>query len=461
MHFSLLQPRGQIFRITESVFLRLLGFVYLAAFGSLWPQMAGLIGANGVSPAASTLAAMHADYGWRAYLYVPSVFWLFQSDAALQWICALGCVAALLMMMGVVVRSAALGAYVLYLSLVTIGQPFTSFQWDALLLEAGFLAVFAGSALLPLAYRFLLFRLMFESGLVKLTSGDVNWRNLHALRYHFFTQPLPTPLAYYFDQAPGWLLDGLTLSTLVLELIVPFFLFAYPKRVRQTAASLLVILQLFIALTGNFAFFNMLTMALCVWALDDECFGRWPKWSLPPVARFPKTLNVAVGAVITLSLLEVFALAPPFLESFEIVNPYGLFAVMTTTRMELVIEGSNDDVHWVPYEFPFKPGPVTRPLPVIAPYQPRLDWQMWFAALGQPESNVWTRTLVFRLLAGQKEVLSLLEPTPFAKPPRSIRIQAYSYSFTDEGERKRDGAIWRRKLLGIWFGPVTLDTQKF
>jgi hypothetical protein len=350
---------------------------------------------------------------------------------------------------------------VLYLSLVTIGQPFTSFQWDALLLEAGFLAVFAGSALLPLAYRFLLFRLMFESGLVKLTSGDVNWRNLHALRYHFFTQPLPTPLAYYFDQAPGWLLDGLTLSTLVLELIVPFFLFAYPKRVRQTAASLLVILQLFIALTGNFAFFNMLTMALCVWALDDECFGRWPKWSLPPVARFPKTLNVAVGAVITLSLLEVFALAPPFLESFEIVNPYGLFAVMTTTRMELVIEGSNDDVHWVPYEFPFKPGPVTRPLPVIAPYQPRLDWQMWFAALGQPESNVWTRTLVFRLLAGQKEVLSLLEPTPFAKPPRSIRIQAYSYSFTDEGERKRDGAIWRRKLLGIWFGPVTLDTQKF
>jgi hypothetical protein len=448
-----------MFRITENVFLRLLGGLYLIAFASLWPQIVGLVGANGISPAAETLFAMHAEYGRRAYLYVPSLFWFSPNDFTLKWICALGCIAALFLMLGVFVRSAALMAYVLYLSLVTVGQPFTSFQWDALLLESGFLAVFAGSTLLPIAYRFLLFRLMFESGFVKLTSGDANWRNLHALRYHFFTQPLPNPLAYYLDQAPGWLLDSMTLTTLLIELVVPFFLFAYPKRVRQITASVLVMLQLLIAITGNFAFFNLLTIALCVWALDDECFLKWPKWGRLSLPRLPRVLNLGVGTLVALSVLQLFALEPSFVESFEVVNPYGLFAVMTTSRTELIIEGSNDDVHWVPYEFRFKPGRVTRPLPVVAPYQPRLDWQMWFAGLGEPESNMWTKTLVYRLLSGQREVLSLLEPPPFNKPPHSIRIQAYGYTFTDLPERRSDSAIWRRKLLGTWFGPMSMDSK--
>ncbi len=205
------------------MFLRLLGLVYLTAFGSFWPQIVGLIGANGVSPSAPLLAAMHADYGWKAYLYAPSLFWFVPKDAALETLCGLGCAAAVLLMLGLMSRTAAVCAYVLYLSIVTIGPPFTSFQWDALLLETGFLAIFAGASWLAIAYRFLLFRLMFESGVVKLTSGDPNWRNLHALRYHFFTQPLPNPLAYYADQLPGWLLDSFVLGTFFIELVVPFF----------------------------------------------------------------------------------------------------------------------------------------------------------------------------------------------------------------------------------------------
>ena len=201
--------------------MRLLGLVYLLAFASFWPQIVGLAGANGIAPAAEVLSAIHADCGWRAYFLVPSLYWFHKADATLLVICALGCVAGFLLMLGVFVRSVALSAYLLYLSIVSVGQPFTSFQWDALLLESGFLAIFTGSSLLPLAYRFLLFRLMFESGLVKLTSGDPNWRNFHALRYHFFTQPLPAPLAYYLNFAPPRLLDALTVLTLFIELVAP------------------------------------------------------------------------------------------------------------------------------------------------------------------------------------------------------------------------------------------------
>ena len=336
-------------------------------------------------------------------------------------------------------------------------QPFTSFQWDALLLETGFLAIFAGAPWLAVAYRLLVFRLMFESGLVKLSSGDPNWRNLHALRYHFFTQPLPNPLAYYANELPGWLLDSFVFSTFLIELVVPFFLFAFPRRVRQVAAGLLVLLQLVIALTGNFAFFNLLSIVLCLWALDDNCLEGWYRWKVAPRARFAQVLNGAVAAVVLLSLLQIFGLEPSLLESFEVVNVYGLFAVMTTSRIELVIEGSNDNLHWESYSFRYKPGDVYRRLPVIAPLQPRLDWQMWFAGLGVPAQNDWTKTLVYALLAGQPRVLRLLEYSPFHHPPRSIRILAYRYTFSNPEERRKSGAIWERKLLGIWFGPVSID----
>jgi hypothetical protein len=450
--------RAQIFRFPETAFLRLLGGIYLIAFASLWPQIVGLIGANGIAPAAETLLAMHSDYGWPVYLDVPSLFWLAPKDWCLIALCGLGCLAALLLIFGLFVRSSAFAAYILYLSLISIGQPFTSFQWDALLLETGFLAIFAGSPLLSLAYRFLLFRLMFESGLVKLTSHDVNWRNLHALRYHFFTQPLPTPLAYYVQRAPEWVLDSGTLAVLSIELLVPFLLFFPSRHIRRAAVALLVLLQTLIALTGNYAFFNILTVALCLWGLDDECYSRLKNWRL--AFRAPAAfVNLPVAAVMTLGLLQIFDLQPSLLGSFEIVNPYGLFAVMTTSRVELVVEGSDDLSNWRPYAFRYKPGDVRRNLPVVAPYQPRLDWQMWFAALGSPSQNLWVRTLVYRLLLGQPEVLGLLEPQPFPKTPQAIRIQAYTYIFTEPAERRHTGNIWRRSLLGTWLEPTTLVSK--
>ncbi len=452
--------RGQRFEITETVFLKLFGLIYLIAFASLWPQVVGLMGANGVSPAAETMTAMRFDYGWRAYLDVPSLFWFWRSDAALKALCAAGCMASLPLLFGVMVRSAALAAYILYLSLVSIGQPFMSFQWDALLLETGFLAIFAGSPLLPLAYRCLLFRLMFESGLVKLTSHDVNWRNLHALRYHFYTQPLPMPLAYWMQRAPEWLLDSLTLSVLLIELLTPFFVFAFSRRIRIVAVSLLALLQIVIAVTGNYAFFNLLALALCLWGLDDECLAWFRKWRPVSGPRFAPALFVPVAAIMTLGLLQIFDLFPSFLDGFEIVNPYGLFAVMTTSRVELIVEGSDDQMSWRPYTFRYKPGDVRRGLPVVAPYQPRLDWQMWFAALGQPDRNPWAQALVYRLLSGQKEVLGLLEPAPFDKPPRFVRIQAYDYTFTQLEQRGRDGTVWQRTFRGTWLGPLSLDLQK-
>ncbi len=168
-------------------------------------------------------------------------------------------------------------------------------------------------------------------------------------------------------------------------------------------------------------------------------------------------MNASVVAIVVLSLLQLFGLEPSLLESFSVVNVYGLFAVMTTARTELVIEGSDDSSHWKPYAFRYKPGDVYRGLPVVAPFQPRLDWQMWFAALGSPFQNEWTKTLVYNLLRGEPSTLRLLSRSPFAKPPRSIRILAYTYVFSTPEERRRSGAVWERKLLGIWFGPVSID----
>ncbi len=453
----------------SGLWFRLLGLVYLAAFGSLWPQMDGLVGAQGIVPAAEFLASVRKALGVRGFWRVPSIFWLEASDHALVGCCVIGCLGALLMVAGFWRRSAALLCYVLYLSITVVGSPFTNFQWDALLLECGFLAVFAGTPLLSWAYRFLLFRLMFESGLVKLQSQDVNWRNLHALRFHFLTQPLPNPVAYYAFHAPGWFLDACTAATLGIELVVPFGLFG-PPIVRRWSAAVLAALQILIALTGNYAFFNLLTLALCVWALDDVDLGeRFRRW-LRPLAASPKAWSIAAGVatavLMAMGLGELTSLRimPAAMEPFEVVNRYGLFAVMTTTRPELIVEGSNDGVTWAEYQFRDKPGDVERGLPVVAPMQPRLDWQMWFAALGTQYENPWVGNLVYRLLTNEKSVTGLLRTTPIFRRagdpvsggPKYVRVSLYDYRFTTFEERRRTGAVWERTRLQTWFGAVSL-----
>jgi lipase maturation factor 1 len=471
-----LRARGS-FPFTESLFIRLLGLIYLSAFGSLWPQIVGLVGARGIVPASRLMASMHSEFGAQAFLYSPGLFWFDSSDTTLMLTCILGCLASLLMVLGVFSRTCTIGNFVLYLSLSSVGQPFTSFQWDALLLEAGFLAVFAGAAWLVWAYRFLLFRLMFESGWVKLASHDPNWRNFHALRFHFMTQPLPNPIAYYMYPVPARLLDSLTAITLAIELAAPFCLFG-PRPVRYVGAASLLLLQVAILLTGNYAFFNLLTLALCLWAFDDNVFAplnrvlawRFPRWPLRPA--YGRVLLVSANSVVVALLLLAAmqlsnALVPGafatlsrplfLLQPFEIVNSYGLFAVMTTTRPEIVLEGSNDQVNWREYQFPYKPGNTHRSLPWVAPYQPRLDWQMWFAALGTYQSNDWVGGLMYRLLTGEPSVLQLLNRPPFDQPPHYMRALLYQYDFTTPAERARNGAVWRRELRGVWFGPVSLD----
>ncbi len=462
------------FELTEALFLRLLGLVYLTAFGSFWPQMVGLVGSHGIQPANQVMPAMRSELGARVFLYVPTLFWLGISDSALVWFCVLGCAAALLLVVGFFPRSAAAVCFVLYLSLVSVGQPFTAFQWDALLLEAGFLALFAGAPWLVWAYRFLLFRLMFESGAVKLLSHDPNWRNLHALRFHFMTQPLPNPIAYYVYRAPAWILDSMTAGTLVIELGAPFLLFG-PRLLRQLGVGLLMLLQLLILLTGNYAFFNLLALALCLWGLDDSTFT--PLTSilrkrvrpiahrvLRQAANIALALLIAIGAIQLLGMFDRSVETPvrgllSFIAPFQIVNTYGLFAVMTTTRPEIVIEGSDDRTTWKEYSFRYKPGELHRGLPLVAPYQPRLDWQMWFAALGNYQENTWVAGVMYRLLLGDSAVIRLLDPPPFNKPPHYLRALLYDYQFTTPAERAKTGALWQRQLRGTWFGPVSLNGQ--
>jgi hypothetical protein len=435
-----------------------------------------LFGSRGIVSIARLLPAVRSELGGASFHQVPTLFWLNSSNGALVWSCILGCIGGLLLVAGVFSRVAAICCWILYLSIVSAGAPFTNFQWDALLLEAGLLALFAGAPWLVWAYRFLLFRLMFESGIVKLLSGDPNWRNFHALRFHFLTQPLPNPVAYYAYRLPAGVLDFLTAATLVVEGVVPFLLFG-PRRLRQIAVALLMLLQLLIIITGNYAFFNLLTLALCLWGLDDRAFAplssllrrRFPYFRLPArLHEFGLALaNTAVALLVLLGALTLFSMIKPgallfarpvfaAIAPFEIVNTYGLFATMTTTRPELILEGSDDQVNWREYSFRYKPGELHRGLPQIAPYQPRLDWQMWFAALGDVQENVWVRNLLYRLMTGEPSVIGLLEPSPFPKPPRYMRVLLYDYTFTTPVERNRSGAVWQRAMQGIWFGPVSL-----
>lgn len=326
--------------LVENLFLRMLGVVYLLAFASLWPQIIGLIGSGGIVPVSQLLIAMHGELGPRAYYDVPSLFWFNAADSMLWLACAAGCLASLFLIVNMFSRLAAIACFILYLSLSSAGQPFTSFQWDALLLEAGFLAIFAGAPVLVWAYRLLLFRLTFESGWVKLASHDPNWRNLHALRFHFLTQPLPNPFAYYAYRAPAALLDSLTAATLLIEFIASIFLFG-PRRARRVGAALLAALQVTIILTGNYAFFNLLTLALCLWALDDQALRRLApilKWRFPRTSissRVPMLRLSATGAVLILLCLGLLqflnSLLPPpsrlsaplaAIQPLEIVNSY-------------------------------------------------------------------------------------------------------------------------------------------
>ncbi|MFO1417929.1 MAG: lipase maturation factor family protein [Methylotetracoccus sp.] len=449
------------------LFVRLLGLIYVAAFASLSVQITGLVGQDGILSVTAYLDAALAQHGHAAYWQLPTLFWFDESDAALVGACFAGIAAAILVVLGVFETLGLVASYVLYLSLVVAGQDFTSFQWDLLLLESGFLAIFLRLHPLLVAwlFRWLLARYMFMSGVVKLASGDPAWRNLDALSYHFETQPLPSPLAWWAHQLPDAVLRAATASALVIELVLPFFI-VLGRRLRLTAALGFVVLQVSIMLTGNFTFFNLLTVALCVFLLDDRDLQGLPGRRQLVGSRSPGMLATAAASALSVGVISACAgllwigarVGPPpaplawlarTASTFGIVNGYGPFAVMTTERSEIVIEGSNDGVDWREYPFRYKPGDPARPLVWLIPHQPRLDWQMWFAALPGGFHTRWFPRLLQRLRDRTPAVMGLLESNPFADGgPRLLRAVLFRYSFTDPDERRADGRIWRRERLG-------------
>jgi hypothetical protein len=409
------------------------------------------------------------------------VFWWNASDTAIQAVCWGGAGLALLLTLNIHPRVSLALLYVLYLSLLNAGQTFMTYQWDTFLLEAGFVALLmsfwtrSGIWLL----RWLLFRFLFMSGVVKLLSGDPNWWNLSALSYHFLTQPLPTPLAWYAAQLPSAVLRFATGATFVVELLLPFLIFS-PRRLRCVAAGGILLLQCSIALTGNYNWFNLQTMLLCLVLFDDAALRRiLPSrlarlLSAPTRAAAPRTaVRVAVGALALLSVCcslvemqERFGGSPPAVARFidglvgplHITSPYGLFSVMTTQRDEIVVEGSNDGITWREYQFRYKPGDLTRRPRWNIPHQPRLDWQMWFAALDDPQHLRWFWLFLERLLENEPSVTALLASNPFPdKPPRFVRAQFYDYSYAGAADKAR-GVWWERRLLGLYFPAVQLKT---
>jgi len=437
--------------------LRALGIIYFMAFVSLGVQAQGLLGSRGILPFADFLQAARDSVGSAAYWDLPSVLWLNWSDAALHTVWILGAVCALVAAIGYRQRLALAACVVLWLSLCSVGQDFLSYQWDTLLIEAGFLAIFADDSLVRIwLFRWLVFRLMFFSGVGKLLTGDATWRNLTALHFHYETQPLPTPLAWYMCQLPMWFQKVSTGFVLFAEVGVPFLIFA-PRRLRYAGGGVLILLQILILLTGNYTFFNWLTILLALFLfVEPKPIG----WSRTHQA-VSGALVALVGVTSGLLLLNLFhapllpggAAIMDAISPFDLVNPYGLFTVMTVTRPEIIVEGSNDDVTWLAYEFRYKPGDVNRAPPVVAPFQPRLDWQMWFAALGSYQENRWFANFMTRLLEGEPSVVRLLSYNPFPHaPPKHIRARVFQYHFTRFGER----AWWRREEEGIYFPAVSL-----
>ncbi len=465
-------------------FLRAVGVIYLIAFLSLWVQVDGLVGAHGIAPVAGYLAAAKGQLGAHAALVLPTLCWFNASDAALHLLCGAGAALALLLVAGVAPVLCLVLLFADYLSLTIAGQDFLSFQWDILLLEAGFLAIFLApwrwwvrpneamphSRVAVFLLHFLLFKLMLMSGVVKLTSGDASWWNLSALDYHYWTQPLPTAPGWWAAQAPEWTRHFSTAAVLVVEIGGAFLLWL-PRHFRLSGAAALVILQVVIGLTGNYAFFNLLTIALCLLLVDDH---SWPGRSAPATrgngwAAWAVALVVAVTLPVNAMLLlasctnvrwpRPLAALYGAIEPFRVVNGYGLFRVMTKERPEIIIEGSNDGREWKPYEFKWKPGALDRMPGFVEPHQPRLDWQMWFAALGGgPEQDRWFLGLAVRLLENEPSVLALLRTNPFPdKPPRLLRADLYQYRFTTPAERRATGAWWRRDGPSTYLPAISLQ----
>lgn len=465
------------YRLASVLFLKLLALIYFAAFLSLAVQITGLIGVNGILPISEFLDYLYQNNGALAWLYKPMLFWFNSSDFMLKGAAVLGCVVSLLLFAGFKPAWSLSVLFILYLSLFHAGQTFLMFQWDTLLLEAGFLAIFLTSRpthLVIFLFHWLLFRLRFMSGISKISSDDPSWSNLTTLNYYFETQPLAHAGAWYFQQLPEWILQAGVVLVFFSELVVPFFIFL-PRKFRLFAAAFTIMIQLLIIATSNHNWINLLTIALCLFLLDDNILrkilpravlslvsladdvksesGNTAKYryALPLVATLIlfSSVSVFTARITHVDIAESLARSTALVRLWGLGHMFHVFPTMQTERHELQIEGSYDGKEWKTYVFKYKPGPVARKPPFIVPHQPRLDWMIWFVPPQPSDMVYWFDNFIIRLRQGSVEVLDLLEYNPFPdKPPRYLRVQVYQYWFTSMEERAETGQWWKREYLG-------------
>ncbi|GBE07756.1 hypothetical protein BMS3Abin11_00873 [bacterium BMS3Abin11] len=462
------------YRLTSWLFLKFLALIYFVAFLSLAVQISGLAGPNGLLPFNEFLTNAYRDAGPNAWWLIPNIFWLDASDTALTGAAYAGVILAALLFIGRFQFFSLAGMFILYLSLFYAGGIFLSFQWDTLLLETGFLAIFLirnPTGLIIFLYHWLLFRFRFMSGFFKLESGDPAWSGLTALNTYFETQPLPHIGSWYMQQLPEIVLKAGVLLTFATELIIPFFIFL-PRRFRLFAAGVTIFMQLLIIATSNHNFVNLLIILLSLFLLDDRIVervlpARLKRWILDQgkAATYPAKILLGLSAVLILSaslttfywrttgnrVPAVIAKLTNITHRYGIGNIFHIFPTMQTERQELEIQGSYDGKNWKSYIFKYKPGPIARAPRFNVPHQPRLDWMMWFIPPQSSMDDYWFHQLLRRLREGSPQVLSLLEYNPFkGRPPRYLRVLAYRYHFTTPEQRKQTGNWWTREYLGVF-----------
>jgi lipase maturation factor 1 len=486
--------------IPRWLFLRALGGIYFSAFFSLLFQIRGLIGPQGILPTGNYLQAVaHALGHWQGVWYAPTLLWWSSGTTMLSALCWAGMICSLLLLLNLWPRGMLVVCFVCFLSFVSAAQDFSSYQSDGMLLEAGFLSLFfAPPGMWPglgkkhpasRASTFLLlwewFRIYFESGVVKILSGDPEWRHFTAMDEYYQNGPLPTWIGWYVQHLPHWFHAATVYATLALELGLVWMLFL-PRRLRIACFFIVTPWQIAIILTANYTFLNYLVLALGFLLLDDRfvqsCFmpsivpQRWRSrltsslvstgassngssagWGLHRAWRIVKLATSSVILLwifyVTVALMVPNYSLPPSpviaLEPFRIANRYGLFAVMTRGRFEIEFQGSTDGQTWVAYPFRYKPQELNQAPRIYAPYQPRFDWNLWFASLGSWQDYPIVTNTEVRLLMNDKDVLALFAGNPFTQDaPRQVRVLLWQYWFTTMAEKRATGQWWRRELVG-------------
>ena len=466
------------YSIAIHLFIKLLGVIYLIAYIPFLFQIRGLLGKEGIRPIGSYLQAIKARFGARRFYYVPTLFWLNSSDTALFALLWSGIALGSFLILGIFPAALILLLlYLVHLSLTSAGQEFLGFGWETVLMEMTQAAIIL-TATAPfnsfgwIALNFFLLRFHVQAGASKILSRDKNWRNLTALSYHYFTQPLPNTTAWFFHKLPMWFHKISAVMMFFIELIVPFAIFSPPES-RLVVFVLLFGLQVGIWFTGNLSFLNHLTALFCVILLHNrflEPFLSIPAVEAPSPFLWQLFISLLGFSLVLLEIMSFFHMFFPrrfshnvlvAIEPFHIAHPHGIFAVMTTKRFEIIVEGSSDGVEWKEYEFYFKPGNVAWRPRRVSPYQPRLDWQAWFLPFRPFQVEWWFQAFLVRLLQGSQSVLQLLRYNPFQeKPPLYIRALIYDYEFTSWEEKKMSGHWWKRKYVGVFLPAMRLEKRE-